>query len=82
MTEASCDVYNCISFDCGFMFVCVRNGCYGATVLQASKYDCINSVQQLYKIIIASSLIYFNGDSCFPGFELQLPGLNIQIARA
>jgi len=34
------------------------------------------------KQLTASSLIYFNGDSCFQGLELQLPRLNIQIAGA
>jgi len=45
MTGASRDdIYNRVSFDCGFMFIYVRNGCYGATVLLAGKCDCISSV--------------------------------------
>jgi len=54
-----------------------------AMVLLAGKYNCISSVLHLYihETIIASSLIYFNGDSYFPGLELQLAGLNIQISQ-
>jgi len=34
MTGASRDdIYNRISFDCGFMFINVRNGCCGVTAL-------------------------------------------------
>ena len=42
--ESRDDIYNHISFDCGFMFIYVRNGYYGAILLLAGKHDCISSV--------------------------------------